>query len=246
MKKNLEDFIRIIKKDKVRIFVLFILSIITIGCRNDNTKNINIPIVADNGTYIGDSILLNKKMVKLIFFDSTIWIDSIVFCYDNEGDLQSKKTFRKGREILENIYYHKNGSIKTYLFISSANENYFYRRDYNSNGVCIHSKGELFLENHYSKINPETREVIDDGDRMHIQVFYPKPPDCESFVFVSFSDSSKVDVFKQNEYIPFLKETWLDIVKGNKEWDTIDYGIETMCSNDTLFFENTFYYKVRW
>lgn len=220
------------------------LSIVLLGCRDKKDNEIYIPIVSEDGIRIGDSVLLNQNLSKLVFVDSSLWIDSIVYYYSYFfKKIQAIKTYKRGREVLENISFHSNGSVKTYEFVSSVNENYFYRRDYDTNGVCINSDGEVFLEKHFSKIDPNTREVIDDGDRMHIRVFYPQPPDCKSFVFVTFADSLKMDVFKQNKIIGFLKEVWVDTEIEDKEWSAINFGMEMICKNDTLQYEKMFYFK---
>jgi len=230
------------KINNLKFLFSFLLVFYILGCKE---KALIKPIITSKGTHIGDSLFNGKVLSKIVFIDTTYFVDSIVFYRDDKytNNLKGISTFWKGRKVFENIIYHPNGKPKEYRFVESHNENYFYERSYDENGVMIHEEGKLFFEGHYDKIDSETLEVKDDGTRMHIQIFYPHPPDCNSFVYVDLDDTKK-DILSNNLYLSYLKETWVDTEKSNKEWSLIDLGMDLICGDDTLNYKRPLYYKV--
>jgi len=223
------------------LFVVILLQFY--GCKE--ALNVH-PIISETGKHIGDSILVYDKLSKIVFSDSSYYIDSIVFYRNVKGshELKSMRTFMNGKNVFENIFYYPDGEIKTYLFIDDSNENYFFKREYDESGRITNEEGKLFFQGYIDKINPKTLEVKDDNKRMEIKIFYPNPPFDIPFLYVGM-DNQKADVFKQNKNIPFLKQVWVDTKKGQKLWSEINVCLELNGkNNDTLFYSRPIYYKV--
>lgn len=204
--------------------VFLCLLICCFGCNS----TIQRPIISEAGLRLGDSIFVNHQLVKVIFSDSTLYIDSMVYERDKsyENKLKSIHTYMNGKKVFENISYYKNGNPKEYLFIDDNSESYFYKVMYDTDGNVINQEGVLFFQGYVDKINPKTLEVKDDGKRMEIKVFYPKPPRCITSLSVRMEDNQFYKVFQPNKYIPFLQQVWVDTKAGGKEWSEIDIWLE--------------------
>lgn len=70
----------------------------------------------------------------------------------------------------------------------------------------------------------------------------PKSTICK--IFYVLIGEEKYDAFKENEVIPYLKETWVDTEKSKKEFsvvnicmDFIDYKGDTLKVSEYLYFK---------
>ncbi len=206
------------------------------------------PLVSEEGKYLGDSIFVDGQLVRIVIRDSTMCIDSMVFERDKsyKNHLKSFQTYMNGKRVFENISYYKNGNPEQYWFIGDANKESFYRIKYDRSGNIINAEGRLFFQGYVDKIDPQTLEVKDDGKRMEIKVFHPKPPKCTASLFVRMDDDKLYDVFQPNEHIPFLKQVWVDTRVGNKPWSEIDIWFEVQPDGiDTVFrYNKPLFFKV--
>ncbi len=225
-------------------FGIFLLLQIPVGCKNDNQRIIK-PFLNENGKYIGDSLFINGVFGKIIFNDTSLIVDSIVYKRFDNKNIKSINTYVNGKKTFENIEYYKSGKIKSYLFVDDNTESYFYKRNYNSKGEFISEEGTLFFQGYLTEINIKTLE-IKTGKDMSIKIFFPNPPDCNSFLYVKINDNSKNDVFYQNHYINFLKTVSVNIKKKSqrKIWTLIDVWLELQGYKDTAYYNKPIYYKV--
>lgn len=224
--------------------LIYVIALSFFSCKSVTNR----PIISEKGVQLGDSIFLRNALSKIIFSDTSLYIDSIV--YENErtykNQLKSISTYMNGKKVFENIIFHKNGIPKEYMFIDDDNENYLYKATYDTSGRFIQEEGRLFFQGYVDKINPKTLEVKDDGKRMEIKVFYPSPPHCISSILVKADDGEMYGVFKQNQFIPFLQQVWVDTKIGDKLWSEVDIWLRTQCEgNDTAaHYNKPLYYKV--
>ena len=227
-----------------RTILILLYSICFYSCKEDEKIEIR-SFLNKNGDVIGDSILLNSVLQKVVFKDTSFIIDSIVYERFKNKHLKSVYTYLNGERVFENKDYYDNGKIKKYSFLDDKNPNYFYTRNYDSTGLLVNEVGELFFQGFLTEINPETLEVKK-GTDMDIKIFYPNPPDCKAFLYVSLDDNIKGDVFYQNQYIDFLKTVSVSIDKelGDKVWTEIDIWLELQGERDTLFYNKPIFYKV--
>lgn len=197
------------------------------------------------GVHIGDSIYWGKYLHKIVFKDTSLIIDSIVFTrYNNpERTIKFKNTYLKGKPVFENIDYYENGTVKRYMFIDEDKPAYYYYRSYTPSGELLVQRGEVFFQGYLTEINPETLE-IKKGTTMRISVFHPNPPDCKASVFVKLDGGKRADVFYNSDYISFLKSVAVDNNKHEKLWTKIDLWLELVCGHDTLRYNKPVLYKV--
>lgn len=209
-------------------FVTFILVELLASCRQRNIIEKK-PILNSNNLHIGDSIFENNLLSKIVFTDSSLTLDSIVYTRwtSNSKNIKTIKSFVYGKQAYENIDYYENGNIKTYQFLDFSCKNCFYKRDYDSLGNLISVNGNHIFECNIDKINLKTL-TIKKGMTINIQLFYANPPDCKTFTYVKFADNEKKDVFHQSKLVSFLKTVAVDnnSYNTNKEWSEIEIGVE--------------------
>lgn len=220
---------------------LIILITFLISCNNSNDI-ILIPIIDTKKGYVGDSCFIDDKLYAIKLYDSLRNIDSIIFSYHENGNLKNKLSYFKGKMVYENIAYYKNGQPAIYQFTSVKSENYFYEILYDTLGNIKEKNGKLFFQGFVDKIN-ENLEVVDDGNDMHLSIYYPNIPKTTIRVYVKF-DEGDIDVFKQNEYINYLKEVWIETNIDEKEWTIVDVWMEEIYNNDTIRYNKPLYFKV--
>lgn len=182
--------------------IIYLIAVIFINACNKTSPNNIVPFVDSNGKHIGDSIFVDEKILKIIFSDTSIYIDSIVFDYHDNQILKSKQTFMNGRLVFENIDYYENGNIKKYKFIDDKVDSYFYRRFYNLSGIAIETTGELFFKGFIEGIDDNFEIKI--GDTIGYSIFYPNPPDCKTELYIKI-DNEPYFVFSKSEYIDCLQ-----------------------------------------
>lgn len=225
---------------------LFLCCIIIISsCIFKNKSGIR-EIYDSNGRFIGDSIFIDHKLIKINYISDQISIDSVVFSYFSNGKLKSVRTYNDRKFVFENIDYYSNGKPRTYLFVDEEKDDFYYKRTYDGNGKCINEDGVLFFQGYMDKINSETLEVKADGKKMHVAIYHPLPPDCNAFLYVRF-DSLKSDMFRTNSFIPYLKELWIDIDYDEQDkdmWSKVIFGLDIINGKDTSTFEKPFYFKI--
>jgi hypothetical protein len=201
-----------------------------------------------NNQIIGDSIIVDGKLRKIVFNgygDGDV--DSIVFV-QKRGNIVEQKSYYNGRPTYENIQYDKkNGNIKKYIFQSPQCDTCLFVRIYDEEGKPLSDSGKIFFLVRVDKINPSTLEVKDDGTRMHMWIYFPNPPKGHQRLY-ALSNNNKVDVFKQNEAIPYIMEAWLDTKKGNKEFSIASIGMDFKAFNGEILEvkENVYYKVVDW
>jgi hypothetical protein len=208
-------------------FVTFILIGLLPSCRQRNVIEKK-SILNSKGLHIGDSILESNLLSKIIFIDSSLLIDSIVYTRFPNSSKSTKaiNTYIKGRKAFENIDYNENGTIKSYQFLDTDCENCFYRRDYDSSGNLVSTNGKYLFQCNFDKINLETLS-IKKGTTITLKLFYANPPDCKTLTYVRFSGNQKTDVFYQNKQIRFLKTVAVDNdYDEKKSWRQIEMGLE--------------------
>jgi len=184
--------------------ILYLIAVIFINACNTESLTKIVPFIDLNGKYIGDSIFLNEKIMKIIFTDTSIYIDSIVFDYHHHDNqiLKSKQTFMDGRLVFENIAYYKNGNIKIYTFIDDDKETCYYRRFYSLSGMEVQTSGELFFQGYIEGITDNFEIKI--GDTIGYSIFYPNPPDCKTDLYIKI-DNEPYFVFSKSAYIDCLQ-----------------------------------------
>lgn len=222
------------------IAVLFVL-----GCQKKNNYHA-VPILDKKHNHIGDSVFCNGILSKVVFVDSMYIIDSIVYeRYDNQArNLKSIRTYSNGVWVFENIEYFENGRIKEYVFKDEENEDYFYLRKYNEDGVLIETEGELFFQGYLDGLDFNTLEVKF-GKDIDIKVFYPNPPDCDVFLYVKGDNNEKWNVFHGSKYIDFLQSVSVKNDTVSNKWNKIDICIDLKNKSDyDTYCGETIYYKV--
>lgn len=192
--------------------------------------------------HIGDSFVCNDLLTKISFIDSLFLVDSIVYRWDNNM-IRSVYSYKRGIRVFENIDYYNTGDLASYIFISDKDSNYFYQLDFDPDGNIRSKFGELFFVGLMDKIDYNSLEVEDNGERMHIQIYYPNPPNCETLLYAKI-DTLNADVFSQNSYIPFLKEVSVETKMKSKEWRLIDIWLKESCGYDTLLYNQPIHFKV--
>ena len=204
------------------------------------------PFYDSKGAHVGDSLFINKLIKKIIFIDTSYTIDSIIFNrYENsENTLKNIRTFRKEKNIFENIDYFENGNIKKYSFIDEDNKNYFYERLYNDSGKIKSINGYLFFQGYVTNINTENLE-IKKGQSIDYKIYYPNPPDCNVKIYIKYDDGTKFNVFKKSPFINFLQT----VSNDNTELGTYKVNIllELMGKNknDSIIqYNHELFYKV--
>jgi|GEM_PF-897087 len=226
----------------------FILVATLFSCTQKESPTIKtIKIFNSKGKYIGDSVLNDGLLQKIVFKDSSLIIDSIVFYrYDNDArSVESKFTFIGGDRVFENVEYHQNGQVSRYLFFDEEKHNYFYERIYDTLGNLIEAKGEVFFQGYLSGLNFKTLDA-QQGTNLKIKIFHPNPPDCRTKLSVKLEDDSNAEVFSRNKNISFLKEVSGSVEKPpiGKIWTEIDVWLELQGANDTFYYNQAIYYKV--
>jgi hypothetical protein len=221
-----------------------ILLMIISACKNDSQLVVK-KFSDASGKVVGDSVFFNDVLQKIVFNDTTLIVDSIVYKRFNNQSIQSINTYVNGKKTFENIEYYENGTIKTYSFLDDNADSFFYRRNYNEQGELIDKKGTPFFQGYLTEIDVNTLE-IKAGRDMNIKIFYPNPPNYKAFLYVKVDDTTKGDVFYQNEYIRFLKTVSVSIKKKPQEkiWTLIDVWLELQGGGDTLYYNKPIYYKV--
>jgi hypothetical protein len=192
------------------------------------------PIVNSKNIHIGDSILKDGFLERVVFSDTTLLLDSIVYTRfnNNERTLKAVNSFRNGKKTLENIEYYENGNLKAYRFIDSESPNCFYERLYDEAGKRIATNGKAFFQGNVNEIDADSLSVKV-GTTISIKIFYPNPPDSKTFLYVHFDEEGKKDVFHPAPSIPFLKTVKVDNndYDPKVQWRSIDVGLEI---KDTL------------
>lgn len=188
----------------IKIIILYLYATLFISaCKISNSSKI-VQFVDSNGKHIGDSLFSNDKIVKIIYFDSTLYVDSVVFEYHDQDKLflKSKQTYMNGHLVFENIDYYENGNIKFYKFIDEDNEKYYYKRFYNLSGKMIQEYGELFFQGFIKNLDETFDFKL--GDTIEYSIFYPNPPDCETNLYIMI-DNEPHYIFSKNEYVNCLQ-----------------------------------------
>lgn len=230
--------------NKNLLIVILLLSVIINSCKINDRIEIR-SFSNKNGDVIGDSVFLNDVLQKVVFKDTSLMIDSVVYEWFENKSLKSVYTYIEGKKVFENKDYYENGTIKKYSFLDDKCPNCFYTRNYDSKGLLINELGELFFQGYLTEINPETLE-IKNGTDMDVKIFFPSPPDYKAFLYVDLDNNIKGDVFFQDKYVGFLKTVSVDIDKelGDKVWSEIDVCLELQGERDTLFYRKPIFYKV--
>ncbi len=194
---------------KVIVYIVFFY-IVFVSC-NEKDNYLKKPIIDSKGQYIGDSLFVNRLIKKIVFIDSSYFIDSIVFDrYENSSQtLKSIRTFRIGKNIFENIDYFENGNIKKYSFIDEDNKNYFFERNYGTNGRLLNTNGYLFFQGYITNVDTDNLEIRK-GSSIDYKIYYPNPPDCIVNLYIKYDDGKKYDVFKKSNFINFLQTVYQD------------------------------------
>jgi len=177
---------------------------------------------------IGDSIFENNLLAKIVFIDSSLIIDSIVYTRfpNSSKSIKAVNAYIKGKKAFENIEYNENGKIKSYQFLDPECENCFYKKDYDHLGNFISANGNYLFQCNVDEIALESLS-IKKGTTITLRLFYANPPDCKTFTYVRFAGNQKTDVFHQNKQIRFLKTVAVDNdYDEKKNWRQIDIGIE--------------------
>lgn len=198
-----------------------------------------------NNQVIGDSVVVDGKLRKIVFNgygDGDV--DSIVFVW-REDKMVQQNSYYNGRQTYESIKYdEKSGKIRKYIFQNPQCDTCLFVRNYDNQGEPLSDSGNIFFIVRVDKINPSTLEVKDDGTRMHMWIYYPNPPKGDQRLY-ALSHDDKVDVFKQNEAIPYLMEAWLDTKRGSKEFSIASIGMDFKAvKGETLEVKENIYYKV--
>ena len=228
---------------RVIVYIAF-FCIVLISC-NERKTYLKKPFVDSKGKYIGDSFFVNNLIRKIVFVDSSYFIDSIVFNrYENFAKtLKDIRTFRMGKNIFENIDYFENGNIKKYSFIDEDNKDYFYERNYDNTGRLSSTKGYLFFQGYITNINTDNLEVRK-GVSIDYKIYYPNPPDCKVNLYIKYDDGTKHDVFKKSKFLNFLQTVYQD----NNELGTFKTNIllelKDKNTDSILRYNNELIYKV--
>ena len=209
------------------LFLAFFLAASFLACRQRNVIEIR-PIFSDKKSHIGDSIIVNNLLSTIIFSDTSLIIDSIVYSRfpNSSKSIKAINTYVKGKKAFENIEYNETGKLNSYKFLNPDCENCFYKREYDNLGNLISSSGNYLFECNVDKINLETLS-IKKGTTITLRLFYANPPDCETFTYVRFAANQKLNVFYQHKQIRFLKTVAVDNDNEEKEnWTQIEVGVE--------------------
>lgn len=185
--------------------ILFSILLIFGSCE-EQVRITTKPIIDYEKKHIGDSIFYNDKIKKIVFYDSTYIIDSLVYSY---GDpymtvLASLNTYKAGKKIFENVEYYGNGNVRNYKFICEGNPNHYYERRYSLKGDLRKVNGYFFFQGYLETI-PKQDSDIKRGTLLKYKIFYPNPPDCTSRMFIKNDDSTEYDVFSKVGFINFLQ-----------------------------------------
>lgn len=213
-------------KDKT-FFLAFLLMTSFLACRQRNVIETR-PIFNDKKSHIGDSIIINSLLTKIVFSDTSLIIDSIVYTRfpNSTKSIKTINTYIKGKKAFENIEYNENGKLNSYQFLDPDCENCSYKRDYDNFGNLISSYGNYLFQCNVDKINLEDLS-IKKGTTITLKLFYANPPDCKTFTYVRFAGNQKTDVFHQHKQIRFLKTVAVDNdYDEKKNWRQIDIGVE--------------------
>jgi hypothetical protein len=227
---------------------LSILILIFISCQQKDLSEKR-PIFNSKNLHIGDSIITNKLLSKIIFIDSSLIIDSIIYTRfaNSSKSIKAINTYVKGKKAFENIEYNENGKIKSYEFLATDCENCFYKRDYDNLGNLISTNGKYLFQCNFDNIDTKTLSVKK-GTTIKLKLFYANPPDCKIFTYARFAGNQKTDVFYQNKQIKFLKTVAIDNddYDEKKNWRQIEIGVEIKNDKtnkiDTL--SESLFYKV--
>ena len=235
-------------KKNIIILLLEICCVLLYGCIEKEKVEVYAIKSAYSGEVIGDSIVVNGKLSKLIFnkYSKIDDVDSIVYNRDRSGRLLEQNSFYQGIPAFERIIYdNKTGNIKKYIFQNPHCDTCVFVREYDEYGFPLRDSGKLFFMTRVdNKINPATLEVIDDGEKMHIWHYYPKPPGSFTSLYVLF-ENEKFYAFHQNEVIPYMMEGWVSTLKHEKEISIIDIGMDFVTiDGDTMSTNKPFYYIV--
>jgi antitoxin component YwqK of YwqJK toxin-antitoxin module len=194
---------------KYLIFLSF-LAIVFIACR-EKEKYSTKPFYDLHKKCLGDSIFLNGVIKKIVFIDTSYEIDSIVFNWKDNTckTLKSVQTFKRGKNVFENIEYYENGNIKKYSFIDEDNPNYYYKRFYNYDGVLENVNGYLFFQG-FIIDTASKDQYMKKGSTINYRIYYPNPPDCISKVYIKNDDGTIYDVFMKSTFLNFLQTVYQD------------------------------------
>ncbi len=231
-----------------KLFLLVFFLIFTfLACRQRDVIETR-PIFSDKKLHIGDSIVVNRLLTKIVFRDTSLIIDSIVYLrfQNSSKSIKAINSYVKGKKAFENIEYNENGKLKSYKFLDPGCENCFYKRDYDNSGNLISSSGNYLFQCTVDKINLEDLS-IKNGTTIILRLFYANPPDCKTFTYVRSEGNQKTDVFYQHKQIGFLKTVSVDNdYDEKKNWRQIDIGIEVKDekSNKIDTASKSLFYKV--
>jgi len=230
---------------KITLYIVVLIFISLLSSCKDKSVYLKKQFFDSKNKYIGDSIFINNIIKTIVFKDSSYVIDSIVYNrYNNSvNNLKSIQTFKNGKNIFENIDYFENGNIKRYSFIDEDNSNYYYQRNYDSNGNFLNTYGYVFFKGYVTNINLDNLEVKK-GTTIDYKIFYPNPPDCKAKIYVRVNDSTLFDVFHKSKYLNFLQT----VVKDNNELGTYQTNILLELkqnNNDSVIrYDKTLFFKV--
>ncbi|MFT3703001.1 MAG: hypothetical protein QM802_11560 [Agriterribacter sp.] len=201
------------------------------------------PMLNSSGRHVGDSILTNGILTKIVFVDSLYIIDSIVFSRYNNNILASIKTFKNGKQVFSNSEYSLSGKLRRYIFKDEDNPNYYYERRYDSLGNFVTESGQLFFQGYIDNIN-DTNLEVPKGTILNAKIFFPNPPDCDIEIYVK-NDENILRVFHQSKFIDFLQTaSWDNDEIGDFKMD-IWLDLKVKNSGGVTQFNKELIYKVR-
>jgi hypothetical protein len=192
---------------------------------------------------------VNDLLVKVIFHDTTDFIDSITIDrYSNTSAVKSINSFMGGNKVFENIYYYPDGRVKTYEFIDEDNSEYLYRRQYSISGDSVFVQGEVFFQG-YLAVIPDYKSdsgkiEMKKGSSIRLRIFHPSPPDCEVKIYIKDNDGTVFDVFKKSNLLTYLHTV---SIRGSDVGSfKMEIWMEVFLNNSTPIqkFHRSFYYTV--
>src|SRR3954451_6416440 len=110
--------------DNKTFFLALLLITSFVACRQSNVIETR-PIYSDKKSHIGDTIIVNRLLTKIIFRDTSLIVDSIVYTRfsNSTKNIKSINTYVEGKKAFENIEYNENGSLDSYEFLDPDCEN---------------------------------------------------------------------------------------------------------------------------
>lgn len=195
--------------------------------------------------YVGDSIFVNGAISKIIFKDTTYEIDSIVFYRysDLPAVIKSIKTFKKGKNIFENIEFYKTGRIKKYSFIDEDDSNYYYERLYHESGVLVKINGKIFFQGFIIDTTSKG-SVMKIGSQIEYRIFYPNPPDCKTRIYIKNDDGTCYDVFRKSEFLDYLQTVFSTNSELGNFKVTVALDQDDKSMDTTITYQKSLIFKV--